>query len=324
MKLKMKYVVEGLLYALAGGLLFFALASIDAFELFYEFSRAHESWEIDEIILLVPITLFVVSIFAVRRVFDLTKTTRELRHSQKQMAEARMEIESLMQAREEFMAVACHQLKNPINGILSALKLIEMADDRKEVDELSALAKEAGVGLRAYATDILDVTRLVVGHRDCMAEEFSPRQMMEEAISSVRFKANDKQLDFDLSFDAAMPEMLQGHPAHLRHVVQNLADNAVKYTPSGYVHIRCYHQDFDDLNLVVQVADSGPGIAKDLQEAIFQPYHQVPSQGHTRQGVGLGLSIVKQLTEIMGGDIQINSDTGEGTTFTVTVPIKSA
>lgn len=323
MKISPKYGREVAVYCLVGAALLYFLMSVDALEWFYNYSRSHEEYELDEIILSIPVVLVLISIFSFRRLQELRRTTRSLKEAQVKNAAAQEKIEVLSRVRERFIAIACHELKSPIITILNSLKLIEISDSSDEMASYAALAREAAEGLNIYASDILEVTRLLAGDESAPAVPFDPCSLMEESVSMFRTKAEQKGIGFSLECDDDLPNTMVGHPNVVRHIVQNLTDNAVKYTESGRVRVQCGLYGSDD-KLMVRIVDTGPGIPDDMRQSVFEPYLQVQTQQHVRHGVGLGLSIVKQLIDTVQGSIVINDNDDEGITFSVVVPVQSA
>jgi len=311
-------IIESIFYLLAGAILYYLLASVEAFEWVYDYSRAHEDWDLDELILTIPVLLMVVSMFAYRRYRDLLRLSRRYKDARDKLQEANEKVVTLTKARERFMGIACHELKNPINNILSALKLIEMADSMEEKAEFTLIAKEASVGLRNYATEILDMTSMAVGAKGGEATPFDPLKVISDATLVASDQAKEKGLVFKVDVGPKVPDVIIGFPGHMRHILENLADNAVKYTGSGYVAVSCYVVDGPALQLVV--TDSGEGIPADKIDHVFEAYFQGASS--PAKGVGLGLSIAKQLVDVAGGTISVSSAEGQGSTFTVTLPYR--
>jgi CheY-like chemotaxis protein len=211
-----------------------------------------------------------------------------------------------------------HEIRTPLNGILGMTQIL--LTNRKldpEMREQVQVVHGAGESMRALVDDILDVAKMETGEVAVASEEVAFRRILEDAARLWSGHAAAKGLALELDIGAA-PARIRSDGARLRQIVANLLSNAIKFTPEGSVRLS---SRLDDGQLVIEVRDTGIGIPEDHQKLVFDAFHQVDG-GTTRQfsGTGLGLSICRSLAEALGGSIALESVTGEGSTFTLTVP----
>lgn len=302
---------------------FLVFSELDAFEEAYIFSRLHEEWELDELFLLIPVVTICLAVFSWNRLREMRRYSKALESSRQELAAAKDKLEELTRAREEFMAVACHELKSPLSGVINALQLLEWAKDEAERKESVEYARAAARGLSMLVDDVLAYSRL--SHDgDQIVKSF----LCDEIFNSINMvsqpQADAKGLEFNTFVEASVPETVIGNEAGLRLVILNLVGNGIKYTESGGVSVNVdYRQEGARQELVVRVTDTGSGIPEEEQQTIFEPFRK---GGQTRKGLkdglGLGLAIVRSLVERMGGTIAVSSVVGEGTEFTVKIPVK--
>ena len=305
---------ELLIYAAVMVVGYLILIPLDLYDQFYEFSRLHEDYELDEIILLLPVTLVCVVLFALFRLRDLRARTAEL-----QRTHARLE--EMSRAREEFMTVACHELKSPLNGIVHALRLMEILPDEAERKESAELAQSAAVQLGVLIDDVREFSLL--GQDALMQTAAFDLPALVEAVGLVgRFEGQTKNLSVRVELDPGAPQRIVGSESALRLILLNLIGNAVRYTERGGVQARVSYRDGARPELVVEVEDTGKGIAPEDQERIFEPYTRLDK--HSGQGLGLGLAIVRRLAVQLGGSVSVESEPGSGSVFTVILPVTAA
>jgi signal transduction histidine kinase len=150
---------------------------------------------------------------------------------------------------------------------------------------------------------------------------FSPHQLVQQAISGIDIVAQKKGLSFSLHFDPSLPQEICGDDRRIRQIIINLLGNAIKFTKEGSVTLEVRRPEADRWE--IQVTDTGIGISKEAQSYIFEPFRQLQSAvTYENRGVGLGLSITKQLVELMNGKIVLESEPGQGSAFTVLLPLR--
>ena len=226
-------------------------------------------------------------------------------------------------AKTEFLATTSHEIRTPLNGILGMTQVM-LADPKLAAatrDRISVV-HGAGVTMRALVDDILDVAKMETGNLTIEAAPFDLRATIAESTRLWDDQAAAKGLHFVRELDAC-PRMIEGDSARLRQIVFNLLSNALKFTAAGEVSLRIAPHGTDRYR--ISVSDSGIGIPADKLEEIFESFRQADA-GTTRQfgGTGLGLSICRNLARAMNGDVSVSSVMGEGTVFTVDLPLVPA
>lgn len=300
---------EVLFYAAVMAAGTFLLIQFDAFDRVYEFSRAHEEWELDEYLLAIPVAVICLALYAFSR-------ARQLEAARRELAETHDKLLTLNRNREQFIAVSCHELRSPLNGIVHALSLMEMAENPEECHESVDFAQAAAGELSSLIDGVLEFARLSHDGKG-RVKVFSPGRLLESVYITARLQAESKGLELNTSLEENVPESVEGNEAALRLAVLNLVGNAVKYTETGRVDV---NMAWAGKQLVISINDTGVGIPREKLEAVFTPYGKGDDTGST-PGVGLGLDIVNRLVNGMGGTIFFASDPGKGTHFSLKIPV---
>src|SRR5258706_1745004 len=223
-----------------------------------------------------------------------------------------------------FVAMVSHELRTPLNAILGYSEMLRDAIygpvNNKQANAADRILKNSR-RLLDIVSDLLDKAQIEAGHLALQFTQFKTIEMVENLHSVMDKIAHDRGLELSAEVAPEMPETIKGDPQRLQQVMVNLANNAVKFTEKGGIHLRIYrvteeHWAFD-------VTDTGPGIAIEDQKYIFDPFRQVDGTStRSHGGIGLGLSIVKRIIDLMGGRVFVQSTLGQGTTFTVILPFE--
>ncbi|QGY38938.1 hypothetical protein GM415_01890 [Pseudodesulfovibrio cashew] len=299
------------------------LLSLDAFEYLHDFVATHETYEVDELFILIPLLLFCLIIYSYRRSQDLVDRNRELINTSKKLQAAYDKIHTLSETREKFMSIACHELKGPLASVATALDLTKQAESEAEAEEMMSHARNNLKNLQLLVSDVLLFTSL--SHDDSLADTatFSVRETLESVLRITIQPCRDKNLSLELNVDANVPDRAVGIEGWVRLICLNLVGNAIKYTKKGSISLHCGFRDATRPELILKVRDTGVGIPENKLELVFEPYEQAPlSEWEKREGLGLGLSVVKELVTRLDGTVSVESQVDVGSTFTVVLPIE--
>jgi signal transduction histidine kinase/BarA-like signal transduction histidine kinase len=226
-------------------------------------------------------------------------------------------------AKSEFLANMSHEIRTPMNAILGFGELLRdepLSNDQKNyVDTILS----SGKNLLQIINDILDFSKIEAGKLSTEKVEFSLIQMLEELESLFRPMCTRKNLDFDVLCCSELPNMMRSDPVRLRQCLVNLLNNAIKFTEQGHVYLNVSIETMNQTpHIRFDIEDTGIGIPRDKQKLVFEAFTQADGS-HTRKfgGTGLGLTITRQLVELLGGQISLRSDEGRGTIFTIQMPL---
>ena len=232
------------------------------------------------------------------------------------------EIEELNQAENHFFSSMSHEIRTPINTIIGLNEMILRADISGEVAENARNIQGASKMLLTLINDILDLSKIKSGKMEIVNASYETGELFSEIVNMIWIKAKEKGLEFRLHVDPSMPSMLCGDEVRIKQVLINLLNNAVKYTKEGSVtlSVRCERVGVNRVRVWYSVEDTGQGVKKENIPYIFDAFKRVDEKKNRHiEGTGLGLSIVRQLVELMGGEISVNSVYMNGSTFLVTL-----
>ena len=251
-------------------------------------------------------------------------------HTIKQLIGIRLEANELMhinKSKDEFLANMSHEIRTPLNGILGMDEMI-LRDTKESRTKKRALdIKSAGNTLLALINDILDLSKIEAGNFEVIPVNYRIASVLNDVINMTRPKALEKDLKYELNIEPSIPSELYGDEIRVKQVILNIINNAIKYTEKGSVKIDVYSESNkpeDDENVVyllVRVADTGIGIRKEDMEKLFESFQRLDEKRNRNiEGTGLGLHITRRLVEIMKGNIDVVSEYGSGSTFTIRIP----
>ena len=230
------------------------------------------------------------------------------------------EIEELNRAENHFFSSMSHEIRTPINTIIGLNEIILREDISEEVAENARNIQGASKLLLSLINDILDISKIKSGKMEIVNVSYETGALFSEIVNMIWIKAKEKGLEFKLHVDSSIPSMLCGDEVRIKQILINLLNNAVKYTSEGTVtlSVRCERQSVNRVRVWYSVEDTGQGVKKENIPYIFNAFRRVDEEKNRYiEGTGLGLSIVKQLVELMGGEISVNSVYTKGSIFIV-------
>lgn len=219
-----------------------------------------------------------------------------------------------------FLANMSHEIKTPINTILGMNEMISRESENQNVKRYVDHIYEAGKQLLSLVNNILDYTKLESGKMQIVPIRYEMGQLLSNLINSVNMKAEEKRLRFDIDVDESIPCILYGDELRIRQAVFNLLNNALKYTREGSIslQVRAERTDQKEICLYISVADTGMGIRKEDRERLFDSFVRLDEKrNRSIDGTGLGMTITRQIVNMMQGNISLESEYGKGSVFTL-------
>jgi len=246
---------------------------------------------------------------------------------EKRVAERTRELVEANQAKSEFLATMSHEIRTPLNGVIGTMELLARTRLGPEQRDYVDVARESGEALLTIVNDVLDFAKIEAGKLTLRPTELDLVDTLEEVIASFAERAHHKGLELAHLVDENVPTWLRGDPARLRQVLTNLVGNAVKFTEEGQVVVRLglVDEHATEARVRFEVVDTGIGIAAADQARLFQSFSQLDgSASRSFGGTGLGLAISKQIVELLGGEVGVESEEGRGSTFWFTACFEKA
>jgi len=261
--------------------------------------------------------------FALQTVED----DRERRRAQEELVRAKIAAEAASRAKSEFLANMSHEIRTPMTAILGFSELLISSNLSPGAQRQFRVGiHRNGKALLSLLSDILDFSKIEAGKMTAERTDYPLRQIVEDVTAVLCLRAREKGLNLKVDYGPALPEIIRTDPLRLRQVLLNLVGNAIKFTDQGEVCIavRCVGEAGSAERVQFAVSDTGIGIRADQIGGLFQPFTQADtSSTRLYGGAGLGLAISKRLASMLGGDIEVASESGKGSTFTLTIETAS-
>ncbi len=252
-----------------------------------------------------------------REAYEKARDTDALRHE-------KMLAEQANQAKSDFLANMSHEIRTPINAIIGMNEMVLRESDKKEVFEYATNIEAASKTLLSTVNDILDFSKIESGKMEIITSEYNIGKILNDVVTMIDVKAKQKNLTFNVYVDEGIPDKLIGDEIRIKQILINLLNNAVKYTPNGFVELEVkgtVNESRDSLNLECLVKDSGIGIKEENLATMFVGFQRFDlKKNRSIEGTGLGLAITHKIITMMNGTIEVKSVYGEGSTFAIKVP----
>ena len=238
---------------------------------------------------------------------------------------ARKAADSANAAKSRFLATMSHEIRTPLYGVLGTLELLELTTLAPRQQNYLHTIQRSSSTLFQLISDVLDVSKIEAGQMNIEARDFCPLELSEDCVRTYSAVAEAKGLQLYACIDATLPDRVCGDPLRIRQVLNNLLSNAIKFTENGRVVLRVHviQTQAGICHLTWQVSDSGIGISPAQQHQLFDPFYQA-SDATSQGGAGLGLAICKWLAELMGGELEVVSEPGLGSSFILQLALPTA
>jgi PAS domain S-box-containing protein len=249
----------------------------------------------------------------------------DIKEAETVLGHAKEEAESANRAKNLFLANMSHELRTPLNGIVGTVSLLRARSQEPELLEHLDLIERSAAAMERLTGDILDLSKIENNRLDISLAPCDLREPVRDSFVLMQQQAEEKQLDYRCVVDDNLPPQLLADASRIRQILSNLLTNAIKFTDKGIVELRvCFEQQTPDSGIVTfTVSDQGIGIPEDKLAHVGVPFYQIsPERNRGHEGSGIGLSVCKSLTDLMQGQFEIESQSGQGTRVSVHLPLE--
>ncbi len=261
-----------------------------------------------------------------RQLLSMGIDVTEEKKATETLQQAKETAELASRAKTEFLANMSHEIRTPLNGVLGMLQLCSSTDLDDDQRDYVETALESGRSLLTVINDVLDLSKIEAGKFEIDENRFVPHDLLQSVVKTFAHNAESTGIELGFTVDKNVPEVALGDAGRIRQVLFNLVGNAIKFTPSGYVHtsiVRLPGGNEKMARLLFTVEDSGIGIPDDRIDHVFEAFTQVDGSFRRKYGgTGLGLGIVRRLLDLMGGSISVETNMPQGTTLYVRIDVK--
>ncbi len=268
--------------------------------------------------LTVIVMLIGVSLYFFYNVRRTRKLFKALNDKHEDLVQAKLNVEKATKAKSQFLSIMSHEMRTPLNAIIGISNLLEHEEFPEKQLENIAVMKSSSQNLLHLINELLDLSKLEAGRTKIASESFSVQRVSETVKSMFAVLASQKGLQYTVECDAAIPNLVLGDELKLTQSITNLVGNAIRFTEKGSVKMKIKLLELSNqtASLHFEVKDTGIGIPRELQQTIFESFSQASFEINKKYGgTGLGLSISKKLVALMGGNLQVKSEVGEGSVF---------
>jgi len=259
---------------------------------------------------------------------ELLSSAQEMNNVQialnKELKIAKQKAELAAESKSMFLANMSHEIRTPMNGIIGLIELTRNTELTEQQTHHLKMAAYSGRVMMNVINDILDFSKIEAGKMEVEFVEFNINELIENIISAVSSLLEEKEIKFRVITSPSLPKFLFGDPLRISQILLNLCNNAIKFTQQGLVEVSIDFKSAEQDHLLIEVSDTGIGMSQAQVETIFNSFTQADgSTSRKYGGTGLGLTIVKELSLLMGGDVSVSSTEGQGSHFSVTLQTKT-